>query len=331
MKRYLALLVLMLGAVSGYGSQSRAGNPSQFSVAKATKVTRQKAEAKVTGLRKGPAIVHPAHGQVQTAGKASTKLAHANVQTSNSSPTTLGFVSATQIPAGGANYEQGYMGDFNGDGKKDVLSVIEQYLNNTDVFSISAVLGNGNGTFKAPVLTTVTSTDQLMIADLNGDGKDDIIQIHSENTPSTVDVWLSNGDGTFKQGNSYQVSPAELNGGMITDVNGDGKLDLVAVDAETPGLVRTLLGSIGGAIVAAIVLGIVNAVLRPILILLSLPIEILTLGLFTFIINAALFYLVASLHIGLVVHGFLAALIGSIVLSIVSWLLSLVFGRAETA
>jgi putative membrane protein len=103
---------------------------------------------------------------------------------------------------------------------------------------------------------------------------------------------------------------------------------LIAVAYLVPGVNVT---SIGGAIVAAIVLGIVNAVLRPILILLSLPIQILTLGLFTFIINAALFYLVASLHIGLVVHGFVAALIGSIVLSIVSWLLSLVFGRAEAA
>ncbi len=105
-------------------------------------------------------------------------------------------------------------------------------------------------------------------------------------------------------------------------------LALIAVAYLVPGVHVT---GLTGAIVAALVLGVVNAVLRPILILLSLPIQILTLGLFTFIINALLFYLVGKLHIGLVVHGFGAALIGSIVLSIVSWLLALVFARAATA
>lgn len=164
---------------------------------------------------------------------------------------TLGFVSATQIPAGGAAYNQGYMGDFNGDGKEDVLSIVENYVNNAYVYSISAVLGNGDGTFKAPVLTTVLTQDPLLIADINGDGKDDIIQVHPWNSPSTVDVWLSNGDGTFKQGQSYQISPATLQGGLLTDVNGDSKIDILAVDSQTPGLVRTLLGNGDGTFQAA--------------------------------------------------------------------------------
>lgn len=108
-------------------------------------------------------------------------------------------------------------------------------------------------------------------------------------------------------------------------VNG---LALIAVAYLVPGVHVT---GFLGAIVAALVLGIVNAVLRPVLILLSLPIQIVTLGLFTFVINALLFYLVGKLGIGLVVNGFGAALIGSIVLAIVSWLLSLVFARAEAA
>jgi putative membrane protein len=78
----------------------------------------------------------------------------------------------------------------------------------------------------------------------------------------------------------------------------------------------------GGAVVAAIILGIVNAVLKPILVILSLPLEILTLGLFTFVINAVLFYLVAKLGIGLSVDGFGSAFIGALVLSIVSFVLS---------
>ncbi|HEY1727189.1 MAG TPA: phage holin family protein [Candidatus Baltobacteraceae bacterium] len=79
-----------------------------------------------------------------------------------------------------------------------------------------------------------------------------------------------------------------------------------------------------GLFIAAIVLGIVNAIVKPILIILSLPIEILTLGLFTFVINAVLFWFVGSLHIGLIVHGWWAALWGSIILWIVSWILSAV-------
>ncbi len=222
-------------------------------VPKTTKVARERAEARVAN-GKGQQPMIPAHGQVKSGGKgAAPNAAHANTQ-SSSSPTTLGFVSATQVPTGGQSTSQGYMGDFNGDGKKDVLNVVVQYVIGEEypyVFSISAVLGNGDGSFQKPFFTAIGGNDPLMIGDLNGDGKDDLIQIHPENSPSTFDVWLSNGDGTFKEGNSYQVSPAQLNGGMFTDVNGDGKLDLVAIDAQTPGLVRTLLGNGDGTFQAA--------------------------------------------------------------------------------
>ncbi len=82
------------------------------------------------------------------------------------------------------------------------------------------------------------------------------------------------------------------------------------------------VAGIGAALLAALILGIVNAILKPILVLLSLPLEILTLGLFTLVINAALFYLVAKLGIGLRVDGFGAAFLGALVLSIVSFVLS---------
>jgi putative membrane protein len=84
------------------------------------------------------------------------------------------------------------------------------------------------------------------------------------------------------------------------------------------------VSSILGAFIAAIILGIANAIVKPILIILTLPIEILTLGLFTFVINAALFWVVGHLGIGLSVHGWWAALWGSIILWIVSWVLSAV-------
>ncbi len=76
------------------------------------------------------------------------------------------------------------------------------------------------------------------------------------------------------------------------------------------------------AFFAAMVLGVLNALFRPILILITLPINILTLGLFTFVINAVLLLMVSGLVPGFYVYGFWAALFGSLVISLVSWLLS---------
>lgn len=84
-----------------------------------------------------------------------------------------------------------------------------------------------------------------------------------------------------------------------------------------------------GALVAALVLGVVNAILRPILFLLTLPLQLLTLGLFTFVINGLLFWFVGHLGIGLIVSGFWAAFWGAIVLSVVSYLLSALLGAVE--
>jgi putative membrane protein len=79
------------------------------------------------------------------------------------------------------------------------------------------------------------------------------------------------------------------------------------------------------ALVAALVLGLVNAVVRPILVILTFPVTLITLGLFLFVINALLFWLVAELVKGFTVSGFGAALIGSILFSLItlitSWLL----------
>ncbi len=72
------------------------------------------------------------------------------------------------------------------------------------------------------------------------------------------------------------------------------------------------------ALIAALVLGILNAVIRPVLVLLTLPVTILTLGLFIFVINASLFLFVASFVDGFSVDGFLPALLGSILVSIIS-------------
>jgi putative membrane protein len=74
--------------------------------------------------------------------------------------------------------------------------------------------------------------------------------------------------------------------------------------------------SFGSAMIAALVLGLLNALLRPLLVLLTLPVTVLTLGLFLFVINALMFYFAAELLSGLSVTGFGAALIGSLIYSL---------------
>lgn len=74
---------------------------------------------------------------------------------------------------------------------------------------------------------------------------------------------------------------------------------------------------------AALVIGLLNAFIRPILILLTLPLNILTLGLFTFIINAVMILCAAKLVHGFGVNGFGAALLAAIVMSVVSFLLNI--------
>ena len=77
------------------------------------------------------------------------------------------------------------------------------------------------------------------------------------------------------------------------------------------------------AAVAALVLGLVNALIKPILVILTLPVTILTLGLFLLVINALLFWAVASFVDGFNVGGFGAAFVGALLYSVISWLLSL--------
>ncbi|MGV0024610.1 phage holin family protein [Phormidesmis priestleyi] len=81
------------------------------------------------------------------------------------------------------------------------------------------------------------------------------------------------------------------------------------------------------ALIGAAILGFVNAIVRPLLILFTLPLTILSLGLFLFVINAIAFWLVAALTPGFYIAGFFSALLGAIVLTIVSTVLYWFFGR----
>ena len=76
--------------------------------------------------------------------------------------------------------------------------------------------------------------------------------------------------------------------------------------------------SLYAAVISAVVLGFLNMIVRPILLVLTFPITIVTLGLFTFVINAGLFLFAASFIQGFAVDGFWPALLGSVIVSVVS-------------
>ena len=76
------------------------------------------------------------------------------------------------------------------------------------------------------------------------------------------------------------------------------------------------------AFFAAAILGILNAILRPIALVLTLPINVLSLGLFTFVINALMLKMASGIISGFDVHGFWTAVFGSLLISIISWMLT---------
>lgn len=85
-----------------------------------------------------------------------------------------------------------------------------------------------------------------------------------------------------------------------------------------------LSGEFWSVVLVAAVFGLVNALIRPVMLLLSLPLLVLTLGLFTLVVNALVLLLTAALVGALTVEGFWAALLGSLLISVVSFLFSVV-------
>jgi putative membrane protein len=90
-----------------------------------------------------------------------------------------------------------------------------------------------------------------------------------------------------------------------------------------PYLLRSVyIQDVGTALIAALLLGLVNTLIRPVLVVLTLPVTVLTLGLFIFLINGLMFWVVANLVSGFAVAGFWSAVGGALIYSIISWGLS---------
>ncbi|NTW69124.1 MAG: phage holin family protein [Chlorobiaceae bacterium] len=102
-------------------------------------------------------------------------------------------------------------------------------------------------------------------------------------------------------------------------------INALAVYATAHLLSGIHIKSFGAAILVALVLGLVNAILRPVMVFFSIPFIILTLGLFLLVINALLLQLSASIVGGVTIDSFWWAIGGSVVISLISWMLSSLF------
>ena len=104
-------------------------------------------------------------------------------------------------------------------------------------------------------------------------------------------------------------------------------LAIVIAGSVIPGI---RIESIEMGIIAAGILGVVNAVIRPVVLVLTLPINLLTLGLFTLVINAAMLKLVSDVVPGFAIESFWAAFLGALLISLISWFMNIFVGRDGT-
>ena len=126
------------------------------------------------------------------------------------------------------------VGDFNGDGKLDIVSIAG------GVWEIDVALGNGDGTFQAPIVNTFTfpqwtSPYAIAVGDFNGDGNLDLAVwcTYAPENYNELIIFLGNGNGTFTYSNTYTAPNAYASPGSnslyVADFNGDGKLDVAAL------------------------------------------------------------------------------------------------------
>jgi hypothetical protein len=145
--------------------------------------------------------------------------------------TDLQTISVASAP----NYysQVGVAGDFNGDGKLDMAVAQGSYPNG----QVSVELSNGNGTFQAPIIsslsTTATSPTSMLAGDFNGDGKSDLVV--EDDNGNGFQVLMGRGDGSFEAPVDTPVSNSMFSW-AVGDFNGDGKADLAVTTNNGPSI-----------------------------------------------------------------------------------------------
>jgi hypothetical protein len=269
MKAYVVLIALFLTTMPSFGSShGQPSRSSQFHVNKSP--VSHKKGGKAAAHRRGGAKATSA--LVKATANTARKGRFKNGVRGASSVSSVSFVAGTRTAWGGTDDQESesVMGDFNGDGKMDVARVVTDTGNP----EISVLLSNNDGTFKTAVITALPSdTDApFLVGDVNGDGKDDLVLIqpfggnctrkHGKVAPqivipcgASVFVFISDGAGGFAAPVIYPVAGGSLVGGLLTDIDGDGKLDLLAFDNNSPANVIELLGDGTGVLGSPTVLG----------------------------------------------------------------------------
>jgi hypothetical protein len=208
-------------------------------------------------------IALPVRGQKQAASQQHVAPAKSRRQSTSLSSSDIAlFLPVVTYGSGGFEPSSVAVADVNGDGKVDLVAVNVCANNSsgncTSHGSVAVLLGNGDGTFQAAV--TYDSGDDLAnsiaVADVNGDGKPDLVVANLGRPSGSVGVLLGNGDGTFQPAVIYDSGGDFASSVAVADVNGDGKPDLLVAnecaDSNCDGSVGVLLGNGDGTFRAVV-------------------------------------------------------------------------------
>jgi hypothetical protein len=180
------------------------------------------------------------------------------------------FQAAGKYESGGWIAFSVAVADVNGDGKPDLVVTNycaagswkdrSDYLCTSENGVVGVLLGNGDGSFQSAVTygTGGLYADSVVVADLNGDGKPDIVVADSNNRNGTVGLLFGNGDGTFRTVVAYDSGELYASSVAVADLNGDGKKDVLVANGcasvnctNSNGTVGVLLGEGDGTFQAA--------------------------------------------------------------------------------